>query len=220
MTNIVNENEKQPSPLILIVDDVEDNHKFVGSILRKKGCKIASALSALQALDILKEIHPDLILLDIMMPGIDGFEFCKRVKKIPGKSEIPIIFLSAKADTGDILEGFALGAVDYITKPFKSSELLVRIKTHLNLKHALETQKKLTAELQEALSKVKLLTGMLPICSKCKKIRDDKGYWKQVEEYVAEHSEAHFSHSLCPGCIVELYPDLADKVSATSLRPS
>lgn len=124
--------------LILIVDDVETNLQLLGNILQEQSYDVSFASSGSDALSILETELPDLILLDVMMPEMDGFEVCKRIKSNYRTREIPIIFLTAKAETEEILKGFELGAVDYVTKPFNSSELLARVNTHLQLKRAKE----------------------------------------------------------------------------------
>ena len=123
---------------ILIVDDVARNIQIISAILKKEGYQMAFALSGETALKMVKIKSFDLILMDIMMPGIDGYETCRRLKNDPdlGRStkETPVIFLTAKTDTDSVVKGFGLGAVDYITKPFRASELLARVKTHLQLR--------------------------------------------------------------------------------------
>ena len=119
---------------ILIVDDTPKNIQLLGTILKNIGYKIIVATNGLQALDILEKIKPDLILLDVMMPDLDGYETCKKIKSSEYLKDIPIIFLTAKTQPEDIVKGFELGAVDYIIKPFNSSELVARVKTHLELK--------------------------------------------------------------------------------------
>ncbi len=121
---------------VLIVDDVPRSLQVLVNILREEDCKISVATSGMKALEIIDHIHPDLILLDILMPLMDGFQFCKIMKDSPNTKDIPIIFLTARTETEDILKGFELGAVDYITKPFNKAELLARIKTHLELRKA------------------------------------------------------------------------------------
>ena len=120
---------------------------------------------------------------------------------------VPVIFLTGKNKTDDIIKGFEVGAADYITKPYQSQELLARVNTQLELKKSLDYQKYLFKKLKRSLIQVKQLTGLLPICSNCKKIRNTKGYWQQVEEYIHKHSEADFTHSICPECRKKLYPD-------------
>jgi len=135
--------------LILIVDDLPQNLQVLGSILRKNKYQIAVATNGQQAIDVLENISPDLILLDVMMPGIDGHEVCRRLKEQERTRDISIIFLTAKSETADIVKGFDLGAVDYITKPFNATELLSRVKTHIELKKNRDVILNLIDELEE-----------------------------------------------------------------------
>ena len=121
-------------PLVLIVDDTVKNLQVLGTILKAENYKIAVATNGNQAILTANEIKPDLILLDVMMPELDGFETCKKLKSLSETKDIPVIFLTAKVETEDIIEGFKAGAVDYITKPFNSYELKARVKTHVELK--------------------------------------------------------------------------------------
>jgi len=121
---------------ILIVDDNIKNIQVLGNILRDHDYEIAVALNGKVAMDWIRSDSFDLILLDIMMPEMDGYEVCTEIKKINGLKDIPIIFLTAKTETENIIQGFDSGAVDYVTKPFNSAELLVRVKTQLELKKA------------------------------------------------------------------------------------
>jgi two-component system sensor histidine kinase/response regulator len=121
---------------VLIVDDAPRNLQVLVNILREQDCKISVATSGRKALEIIEHFQPDLILLDIMMPQMDGFQVCKILKDSPKTKDIPIIFLTARTETENIVKGFDLGAVDYITKPFNRAELLARIKTHLGLRKA------------------------------------------------------------------------------------
>jgi two-component system sensor histidine kinase/response regulator len=120
--------------IILMVDDLPKNIQVLGSTLRSNNYEVEYATSGEKALDWIEKIDFDLILLDIMMPGMDGFEVCKTIRSNPVYNDIPIIFLTAKVDRESILKGFQLGGQDYITKPFDASELLARVKTHLELK--------------------------------------------------------------------------------------
>ena len=133
-----NELKPQKPFLILIVDDVETNLQLLGNILQEQNYDVSFASNGHDALSILETELPDLILLDVMMPEMDGFEVCERVKNNPRTKDTPVIFLTAKAETEEILKGFELGAVDYVTKPFNSAELLARVQTHLTLKRAKE----------------------------------------------------------------------------------
>lgn len=138
-------NRKGHRTLILVVEDIPKNMEVVCNILRKKGYRLAMAGNGKHALDMLKNIRPDLILMDIMMPEMDGFEACQKIKENPAIRDIPLIFLTAKADTEDLVKGFDLGAVDYVTKPFKAAELLSRVNTHIELTRAREHLKVLNA---------------------------------------------------------------------------
>ncbi len=209
---------------ILIVDDIPTNIQLLVSILEKEGYAISFALDGEQALELIADEQFDLILLDVMMPGLSGFEICTTIKKMPEMQSIPIIFLTAKTERTDILNGFSVGGADYITKPFNTPELLARVQTHLELKragdlligqnkaltHKNEELKQLNLELQLALKTIQVLEGIIPICAFCKKIRDDKGYWDRVEAYITKHSKAQFSHSICPDCLKENYPDMSN----------
>jgi DNA-binding response OmpR family regulator len=135
---------------ILVVDDNQDNLKVVSSLLKERGYKIALALDGYSALKVLENENIDLILLDIMMPGMDGFEVCRRLKENEKLKEIPIVFLTAVADTEDIVEGFRLGGVDYVTKPFRMEELLARVNTHIQLKITHDMLKAYAEEYKES----------------------------------------------------------------------
>ncbi len=192
---------------ILIVDDIPKNLQVIGTILREKGFLFSVARSGSQALEIIEQNPPDLILLDIMMDDMDGFETCRRLKKNPATKGIPIIFLTALSDTASKVEGFNLGAVDFVTKPFQPEEVLARVETHLMIRTLRKNLEEKNARLQEAFDNIKILEGILPICAKCKKIRDDDGYWQRIESYISKHSKAKFSHGVCPGCVEKLYGD-------------
>jgi len=121
------------SSRILVVDDTPANIQALAAILKDKGYQISVATNGKQALDVLARVQPDLILLDVMMPEMDGFETCRRLKAAEQWRQIPVIFLTAKTDTADIVKGFELGAVDYVAKPFNAHELLARVNTHLTI---------------------------------------------------------------------------------------
>ena len=140
---------KEKTPLILIVDDKAKNLQVLGTILSKQNYKIAAANNGERAIKIANTTLPDLILLDIMMPGIDGYEVCARLKKDPRTKGISIIFLTAKTEPEDIVKGFEAGAVDYVVKPFNSTELLARVKTHLELKISKDLLKIKNEQLRE-----------------------------------------------------------------------
>jgi adenylate cyclase len=118
---------------ILVVDDTPANIQALSAILKEKGYQISVATNGKQALGAVERVRPDLILLDVMMPEMDGFETCRQLKAAEQWRQIPVIFLTAKTDTADIVQGFELGAVDYVAKPFNAHELLARVNTHLTV---------------------------------------------------------------------------------------
>ncbi|MDJ1179026.1 response regulator [Roseofilum sp. BLCC_M91] len=150
------EMETAKQDLILIVDDNPTNIKVLFSFLKESGFKVLVAKDGESTLEKLQEITPDLILLDVMMPGIDGFETCRRIKGSPETQDIPVIFMTALSDTVDKVKGLKIGAVDYITKPFQQDEVLARMKIHLQLQNLTrkfkvqnEQLKSLTEDLEE-----------------------------------------------------------------------
>jgi len=207
---------------ILVVDDIIKNIQLLGSLLGKKGYAVSYATSGEKALEMTATEDFDLVLLDIMMPGMNGFEVCQKLKSGTRTQDIPILFLTAKSEQDDIVSGLQYGAVDYLTKPINASELMARVQTQLALRHAQRSLMARNAQLEEknkqleqlleanrkAMAEIKTLRGILPICSNCKKIRDDKGYWMAIELYISQHSEAEFSHGVCKECAATLYPDL------------
>lgn len=148
--------EETSGPKILIVDDTPANIDVLDLFLEKEGYKISIAQSGESALDLADRISPDLILLDVMMPGIDGFETCRRLKSNDKTSDIPIIFITARNESADIIKGFSMGGVDYITKPFSQEEVCARVHLHLKLKTlmaALETKNQKLADLNDLKNK-------------------------------------------------------------------
>jgi DNA-binding response OmpR family regulator len=194
---------------ILAVDDEPVNIQLIRSAL-KEDYDIITALNGSEAIIRLKEDMPDLILLDVMMPDINGFDVCKIIKSDLTFAEIPVIFLTALDTRDGELTGLELGGIDYLTKPINFALLKLRVRNHIALKERndlVKAQRDLLAsqnkELETALAKVKQLEGIIPICGYCKKIRDDKQSWHQLETYICEHSEAVFSHGACPECLAE-----------------
>ncbi len=137
---------------ILIVDDTQKNIQVLGTLLKQKGYKIYVARDGLQAMETIKRVKPDLILLDVMMPNLDGFETCKRIMADESQRDTPILFLTARVESEDILKGFEAGAVDYVLKPFNTAELLARVNSHLQLKFARERLATLSKKLSKYLS--------------------------------------------------------------------
>lgn len=205
---------------ILIVDDSPDQQTLLRSILGKAGHDDVLSADSAKSASLLLNLGGDatshkidLILMDILMPEQDGVETCRQIKRCVHLQDVPVIMVTAKNDLSNLKEAFSAGAMDYISKPVNSVELLARVSSALLLKQEMDRRKnrelelrRSNEELQKALKEVKVLRGLIPICASCKKIRNDGGFWQQLEEYLGEHSEAEFSHGLCQPCIKKLYP--------------
>ncbi len=212
---------------ILVIDDISKNIQVLGAILQQEGYAVSYAMNGQQALSLVASECFDLILLDVMMPEMDGYEVCQHLKQMSNGQKVPIIFLTAKTEQEDIVRGFDVGAIDYITKPFNKPELLARVRTHLALRRSqevIETQNsdlqhknkmlnQLNQDLAGAFNKIKTLEGILPICANCRKIRlkdtDPKRQdsWVSLEVYIDKNTDAKLSHSICPGCMAEHYSE-------------
>ena len=186
---------------ILIAEDDPVSRKLLETLLIKWGYEVVVTCDGEQAWEKLhQKDSPKLAILDWMMPGIDGVEVCRKAREADSTKTTYIILITAKGSKEDIVEGLQAGADDYLTKPVNSKELQARLQVGIRI---LELQNSLAdrvTELEKALSHIKTLQGFLPICSYCKKIRNDQDYWEQVEGYITKHSEIVFSHGICPDC--------------------
>jgi len=196
-----------PTKTILIVDDEPLSIRILQHQLEAE-YKILLAQSGEEALKMLSYAIPEIILLDILMPNMDGYALYRKIRQQPELGEIPILFITCLENQESEAEGLALGASDYIHKPFQPDLVRLRVKNHLALhdQRKLLLRKnaqleKLNIQLQQTTAQVKLLEGIIPICSYCHKIRDDQNIWKQLEMYICEHSDACFSHGICPDCL-------------------
>jgi len=194
---------------LLIVDDTQKNIQLLGAILKKEGYQLNVAMNGLQALSQVKKVLPDLILLDVMMPELDGFETCKQLKASPDTKDIPVIFLTAKVEVEDIVRGFELGAIDYLTKPFNTTELLARVETHLELKKSREKLVEQADELRDwnvnLLSKIDDKTTeineMNKILSRKNKVLESRD---QIVEFILDVHDVNESKSFIVEKILEL----------------
>ncbi len=195
---------------VLIAEDDLTSRKILEIFLEKLNYEVITVSDGSAAWDELKkEDAPSLAILDWMMPGLDGVEVCRRVRERHSSNPPYIILLTIRDNREDLVTGLEAGADDYITKPFDSDELYARLKVGeriIGLQASLQTR---VTELQDALTHIKTLQGVLPICSHCHKIRNDEEIWQRLELYIQEHSLAKLSHSLCPECLEKYYPDAA-----------
>jgi CheY-like chemotaxis protein len=195
---------------ILVVEDEQNVAEVLKARLESYGyevCRIVS--SGADALTAAAEMTPDVIMMDIKIQGpMDGIETAGLIRQ---SYEIPVIYLTAYSDDRLLQRAKATEPLAYILKPYDGAELRSAIEIAL-YRHKVEKERRqLIRDLQKALSEVKKLSGLLPICASCKKIRNDQGYWSQVEAYIEEHSEVVFTHSVCPECAKALYPGFKQK---------
>lgn len=200
---------------VLIVDDTPEIRSMLGVILESAGYQdllfAESAAGAFERLGMsgsgALSVDVDAVLMDVMMPDLDGVEACRRIKAVERFRDTPIIMVTAMSEAGFLEAAFAAGAVDYLTKPVNRLELLTRVRSAVRLKREMDRRKAREQELEQALREVKVLRGMLPICSHCKKIRNDQDQWQTVESYIKDHAAVDFSHGICPECLDKHYPD-------------
>ncbi|MEW6208030.1 MAG: response regulator [Acidobacteriota bacterium] len=189
---------------ILVADDDTISRFMLETVLNDWGYDVVTARDGREAWEILQSKDaPLLAILDWIMPELDGLEVCRKTRLL-GSRHAYLILLTARDEKEDIVRGLEAGANDYLTKPFDEDELRARVGVGAQMVALQEELVRRVEELEEALTHVKTLQGMLPICSYCKNIRDDKNYWHGVESYITEHSEAVFSHSICPSCFANV----------------
>ena len=205
---------------VLVAEDQPVSRHILTANLRKWGYDVTAVEDGTQAWEALQaEEAPQLLILDWLMPGMDGIEICRQIRKSPQRRPNYLILLTARRGQEDKIHGLRSGADDYITKPFNREELRARVQVGrrvLELQGALAQR---VRELEEALSRVKTLQGLLPICSYCKKIRNDRNYWQQVEGYISDHSGAQFSHGICPDCYARYVQPELDQLQSQGKKP-
>lgn len=190
---------------ILIADDEPVSQTLARAALAGAAGEVlsvpdgAAAWAAIQA-----RTAPMLVILDRSMPCVDGLELCGRVRRGASYPPVYIVMVTAANEPGDVAAGLEAGADDYVAKPFDVAELRARAHVGLRMLVLQESLARRVSELEAALASVKQLRGLLPMCAYCKKIRVDDRYWQKLESYLAERSEAQFSHGICPDC----YPDV------------
>ena len=194
---------------ILIADDDPISRRLAKHALAGCGAEVATAEEGHAAWTQIQErTQSTVLILDRMMPGIDGVDLCRSARLLPTFPPLYILMVTSASETADVTSGLDAGDDDYVVKPFKAAELKARTQVGMRMVALQESMARRLAELEQALANVKQLRGLLPMCSYCKKIRVDDKYWQQLEGYLSDHSEAEFSHGICPEC----FPSVMDGI--------
>jgi sigma-B regulation protein RsbU (phosphoserine phosphatase) len=186
---------------ILIAEDDATSRLLLERTLLQWDYEVITTKNGTEAWEILQgEQPPNLAIFDWMMPDIDGVEVCRRARALDTLSHLYVIMLTTRDTKEDLAEALDAGADDFSSKPFNRKELQARINVGARMLNLQMTLSKRVIELEESIQREKQLQGLLPICSYCKKIRDDNNYWSQVERYIEQKADVAFSHSICPDC--------------------
>jgi len=205
------ENPRKMDITVLFVEDEPVTRSTIAAILERQIHTVLLAGDGRAGLEAFKAHQPEIVITDIRMPVMSGLDMAREIKLLAPRTHV--IVTTAHNDTEFFLDAIDIGIDQYLLKPIDRDRLFAAIrKTQevLGLERTIRfknrEQKKLIKELQVALQNIKTLQGLIPICASCKKIRDDKGYWNQIEAYISEHSSAEFSHGICPDCAKKIYP--------------
>ncbi|MBN1779597.1 response regulator [bacterium] len=246
--------------VILIAEDSHTQAAHLKHTLLKNDYQVVVTYDGKEALKTIRDQKPTIVISDVLMPGIDGYELCRKIKSDRNLRNIPVILLTALSDPKDIIRGLECEADHFITKPYNEDFLLSHIQyvlvnkelrrnamaemgieiffagqkrfitsdrmqildllfsTYEAVLHKNNELERINLELKQSLETIQKLKGLIPICSHCKKIRNDDGYWQQLEVFIKEHSDAEFTHGLCPDCEREIYTKYLDKTK-TEVAP-
>ena len=189
---------------VIIAEDNFLVSEMTKETLKKSGyAVVGEATNGRQAVEMTKSLRPDVVLMDIKMPEMDGVEASRQIQD---ECPTPVVILTAYETADLVREASTAGVGAYLVKPPDAHEMERAIIIAMARFGDMMELRRLNAELKEALDNVKTLSGLIPICASCKKIRDDAGYWHEVEVYVRDHTDAQFSHGVCPDCARRLYP--------------
>lgn len=193
---------------VLVAEDEPVSRRLLERSLELWGFRPVVCPDGAEALRLLRAAEaPRIAILDWEMPSIDGIDICRAIRDIETPTQPYLILLTARSRPEDIVAGLNAGADDYITKPVDRDELRARLQVGMRIVGLQRRLADRVAELETALANVRQLQGLLPICAYCKRIRDDKNYWNQVETYLEEHADVQFSHGICPSCLDRVIKD-------------
>lgn len=202
---------------ILIADDDRVGTAVLARALSQAGFEVMSVQDGDSAWRTVQDT-PDLrmVICDWEMPGLEGPALCQQIRNSAAHAGLYVILLTGRIESADIVSGLDAGADDYVAKPFDTEELKARVRVGARIVMLQTRLAERVNELQSALSEIKQLSGLLPICSYCKRIRSDNDYWEQVDRYIAQHSGATFTHGICPHC----YDAVAAEFDAAAMEAS
>jgi YesN/AraC family two-component response regulator len=197
---------------LLYVEDEPVTRSTIAAMLERQIRTVYQAGDGKAGLEAFKAHRPEVVITDIRMPVMGGLDMAREIRALAPRTHI--IVTTAHNDTDFFLDAIDIGIDLYVLKPVSRERLFAAIRKSqeiLGLERVIKfkdaEQKRLIKELQQALASIKTLSGLIPICASCKKIRDDQGYWNQLEAYISEHSGAEFSHGICPECAIKIYPN-------------
>lgn len=195
--------------ILVVEDDYLVSEEVVRCLNILGFVDISKATNGKEAVDVACSERYDIIIMDIKMPELDGISAAEQILKC---CSIPVIILTAYDSDELLLQASSAGVSAYLPKPPRLKEMKRAITLALARHADMMELRRLNKALEQALDEIKTLRGILPICSSCKKIRNDNGYWEQIENYIRDHSEAEFSHGLCNDCAKRLYPEFYHKI--------
>jgi sigma-B regulation protein RsbU (phosphoserine phosphatase) len=208
---------RRPKMKILVAEDDAVTRKVLAATIERLGWEVITASDGTAAWAALETLGgknaPELVLLDWMMPGMDGIEICRKLRSTPGFEFLYIILLTSRSEKEDLAMGLMAGANDYITKPFHPIELESRVRVGERMVKLQRSLASRVTELEAALAHVQRLQGLLPICSYCKKVRNEANYWEQVDSYLTTHSDVELTHGICPQCMEKMMKQLDESSS-------
>ena len=197
---------------ILIAEDDPVSRRILEATLTNWNYDVTITKDGKEAWEILqRDDAPMMAILDNMMPGMDGLEICRRVREMAKVQSPYLLLLTAMSMKDDVVRGIEAGANDYLTKPFHREELRVRVGVGVQLLELQTTLFERVHDLEAALAQVNQLQGILPMCSYCRKIRNDDDYWQKVEGYISDHTDIQFSHGICPDCYIKVEDELNER---------
>ena len=192
----------------LIADDDRINTTILSRALAGWKFDVTVAHDGESAWDATRAHAPHVAIVDWMMPALDGPDLCRRIRQDPSTAHMYLILLTSRDSRADVVAGLDSGADDYLVKPFDPEELRARLHVGVRVLALQERLADRVTELEAAVSTVKRLHGMIPICAYCKRIRSDSDDWEQLESYISEHTDAQFSHGICPPCLAKAWPEV------------